>query len=46
MGIFLKAVGILGIASGIRGVLFGNTILGVLTILAGVYLFDQGRKKS
>ena len=46
MSIFLKAVGLLGIFSGIRGVFVGSTVLGILTVLAGAYLFDQGRKKS
>lgn len=45
MAIFLKAVGILGLVTGIRGVIVGNPIPGILTIVAGAYLFDQGRKK-
>ncbi len=45
MGTFLKAVGLLGLLSGGYSVLTGDTIMGMLTILAGAYLFHQGKKK-
>ena len=41
----LQIVGVVGIVAGLNGFFAGDTLLGGLTILAGIYLVSQGRKK-
>jgi len=41
----LQIVGVVGIVAGLNGFFAGDMLLGGLTILAGIYLVSQGRKK-